>query len=116
MKALPVDIYKHKASDCSNGGISSKYDEILVICSDGFVEVDENNPPENLCKVVGRHLFGKTIYHVEPYAKASGLGWMAGGCYVGSSDSRFDRLFDGYGALSLHDRTESQEEYDRYSA
>lgn len=107
MRCLPVNIYKHQNSDCSNGGISSRYDEILLICDDGFIEVDENNPPENLCKVVKRHLFWRDYYHVEPVAKAEGAGWMYGGCIVCTSDSRF--RFDY--PLKLHDRTETWEQY-----
>lgn len=111
MRALPVEIYKHHSGDCSNGGISSRFNEILLICEDGFIKVDEENPPENLCKVVKRHLFGRDYYHIEPVARPNGVGWMYGGCIVCTSDSRF--RFDY--PLKLHDRTESQEQYDRMS-
>ena len=113
MKALPVGIYKNRNSDCSNGGISSKFNEILLICPEGFIDVDENNPPENLCKVVTRDLGFEVYTHVEPVAKPKGVGWMAGGCLVYTCDSRFSRM-SRY-PLSLHDRTESQAEYDMLS-
>lgn len=113
-KALPIDIYESKSiGNCSNHGISERYNEILLLCEDGFVTVDLDDPPENLCKVVERFLFGETYKHVEPVAKPSGAGWMAGGCYVGSSDSRFNRI-SRY-PLSLHDRCESWEMYERLS-
>ena len=115
MKALPCEIYKaKKLGDCSNGGISSRYNEVLLLCEEGFIDVDMDNPPDNLCKVVTRD-FGFAVYtHIEPVAKAKGVGWMAGGTLVYSSDSRFHRMCGDY-ALSLHDRTETQKEYDMYS-
>lgn len=112
-RALRCEIMKHKGEDCSNGGISSRFNDVLVLCPDGNVEVDGNEP--NLCKVVERRLFGSEIYyHVEPVVKADGVGWMAGGTVVYSCDSRFRRLANGY-PLSFHDRTESQELYDQLS-
>lgn len=111
MKALPVYIYKSELGDCSNNGISSKYTKILLIHPEGFIEVDENDPPENLCKFVERKLFGDEIHkHIEPYAKAKGVGWMASGSLVYCSDSRFHDYSDY--PLVLHDRDESQELYD----
>ena len=117
MKALPVSVYRDTdGSDCTNNGVSSRFRELLVICDDGFINVDENNPPENLCKVVKRHLFGRDIYHIEPVERPKGAGWMMGGNYAASCDSRFSRLCgDMYGALSIHDRQESWEMYDRLS-
>lgn len=108
VRALPVSIYKHKGKDCSNKGISSKYDEILLICEDGNIDVDLKNPPENLCELVERELFGRSADYVRPYRKANGVGWMAGGCVVYSPDSRFASDYP----LCLHDRTESKEQYD----
>ena len=110
-KALPVYIYKHKGETCSNGGISERYNEILLLCEDGFVNVDMDNPPENVCKVVKRNLWGEDYFHVEPIAKPNGIGWMYGGSIVNTSDSRF--RFDY--PLKLHDRCESQELYDKLS-
>ena len=113
MRALSVNVYKSHLGDCSNGGISSRYDDILVICPEGNITVDEANPPENLCKVVTRDL-GFGIYkHIEPVAKADGVGWMASGAIAYSSDSRFRRMSEY--PLVMHDRTESQELYDMLS-
>lgn len=116
MKALPVSVYRDARRgdyDCTNNGVSSRFRELLVICPDGFIDVDENNPPENLCKVVKRHLFGRDVYHVEPVARPKGAGWMMGGNYAATSDSRFHALCgDLYAAIPVHDRQESWEEYD----
>lgn len=109
-KALSVNIFKDRNGDCSNGGISSKYDSILVLHDEGWIDVDMDNPPENLCKLVKRNLWGETFYHVEPVAAPTGIGWMFGGSLVYSSDGRFST-----GPLKLHDRQESQELYDALS-
>ena len=116
LKAIPVDVYRHGGSDCTNGGISSRFSSLLVACDDGWIPVDEDNLPANLCKLVKRHLFGRDIYHIEPYKEPNGVGWMAGGNFAHTSDSRFDRAIGGmYGAVAIHDRCESQELYDMLS-
>lgn len=112
-KALSVNIYKPSYGDCSNHGISSKYDTVLIISEEGIWDVDLDNPPENLCEIVERELWGKTYRYVCPVVKAKGVGWLKGGCIVDSSDSRWSKLSDR--PLHLYDRDETQEEYDRYS-
>lgn len=117
MKALPVSVYRDATpGDCTNNGVSSRFRDLLVICSDGFIDVDEENPPENLCKVVHRFLFGRDIYHIEPVARPKGAGWMMGGNYAATSDSRFSELCGHqYGAIAIHDRQESWKDYDALS-
>lgn len=115
IKALPVSVYRD-GTDCTNNGVSSRYRDLLVICPDGYINVDMDNPPENLVQVVKRRLFGQDIYHVEPWVSPKGAGWMMGGNYAASCDSRFSRLIGGmYGAVAIHDRQESWEEYEMYS-
>lgn len=116
-KALPVNIYKHKGDDCSNGGISSRYNEILLLCDDGFINVDMDNPPENLCKVVKRNLWGRGYVHIEPIKEIGKdrTGYMHGGCVVSTSDSRFGRATGVDYPVNLHDRTETWQEYDMMS-
>lgn len=109
MYATRLWIYKSSLGDCSNDGISSRYDTVLLIHPKGEVEIDENNLPENLCKLVERNICGEVYKHIEPYAKTNGVGWMASGCIVDSSDSRF-REISRY-PLKLHDRTESKQKY-----
>ena len=111
MRALPVEIFKSSFGDCSNGGISSRYNKIMLVCDDGFIEIDENNPPENLCVYVKRTLFGEEHDYIRPYVEADGVGWMSGGCICWSCDSRFPSNHP----LQLHDRTESQKMYDELS-
>ena len=115
--ALSIDVYRSAdGRDCTNDGISTRYDELLVLCDDGPHEIDLDDPPENLVRLVKRHLFGSDIYHVEPFARPTGAGWMFGGNYAASSDSRYHRLtFGMYGAVPVHDRQESWPQYEMLS-
>ena len=109
MKAIKCEIYKPHTGDCSNGGISSKFNEILLISPDGFIEVDGSEP--NLCELGSVSFGGRTHYHIKPVAKPTGAGWMYGGTVVACSDSRFP--FDY--PLKLHDRQETWEQYEALS-
>ena len=112
MKALPINVFKDRKGDCSNNGITNRFDSLLLICEDGFIEVDETNPPENLVKIVTRHLFGQEYKHIEPVASTAPgcVGWMSGGAIGYSCDSRFSRLSQY--PLNIHDRQEGQALYD----
>ena len=111
--ALPISVYRDARlpNDCTNGGISSRYDELLLICDDGFIKVDVNNPPENLVRIVSRNIFGKEYKYIEPVRAVDKgcVGYMFGGNVAGSSDSRFARLSEY--PLKIHDRQETQEQY-----
>lgn len=120
MKALKINVYRRNdsdgsQSDCTNGGISAKYDQLLLVCDSGIVEIDENNPPENLVKVVTRQLFGREYKHIEPVArpKNGNLGWMYGGNIASCSDSRFHNISEY--PLCIHDRQETVEQYEMLS-
>lgn len=113
LRALPISIFTDKRiGNCSNNGISARYDEVLLIHPQGFIKIDEENPPENLVKLVVREIRGKEYKHLEPmFRPAPGcVGWMFGGDYAGCSDSRFRELSDY--PLPIHDRQEPQEYYD----
>ena len=112
MKALPIYVYKHGNYDCTNNGISSKYDTLLLVGT-VYIEVDDNNLPENAVKIVERKLFGKIYKHIEPCKKATQIGYMSGGNIAYSCDSRFRELSET--PLLIHDRQESQELYDTLS-
>jgi len=115
MKALRISVYKNPLyKECSNGGITERFNELLVVCDEGYIEIDENNPPENLVVFHERMLGGEWCGYLEPYAPCpSGcVGWMSGGAFAASSDSRFSRMVGIYGAVAVHDRTETQEQYD----
>lgn len=116
MKALPIKVFRDsRGCDCTNDGISRRYDTLLLICEEGYEEVDESNPPENLVKIVTRFIAGSEYKHIEPYAAvdSGNVGWMSGGNIAYSCDSRFSRMSQY--PLSVHDRQESQELYDMLS-
>jgi hypothetical protein len=128
-RGMVLDIYRCTARpDCSNSGVSAAADHVTVT---GVVELlgPEHPapvpvPPE--CRVfaptltrpeallVVRKFSGGILLHVVPKPKPGELvgRFMMGGCYVGTSDSRWSRLMDFlqghpfYGALALHDRVE----------
>lgn len=107
MKALPIYVYKNGSRDCTNNGISSRYNTLYLICESGFIDIDENNMPENAVKLVTRHIFGKDYKYIEPYQKATQIGYMNGGNIAYSCDSRFSELSQY--PLPIHDRQESEE-------
>lgn len=109
MKALPINVFKDGSGDCTNGGISSRYNRLLLVCEDGFIDIDENDPPENLVHIVTRRFGFGEYRHIEPVASPAGAGWMSGGNIGYSCDSRFSRLSQY--PLSIHDRQESWEQY-----
>lgn len=119
MKAISVYVYRSPAlGDCTNCGISSRYDRIYVEHPHGWVDLDDENLPENVFKVVKRDLFGRTIYHLEPLMPVNEgcVGWMAGGNFANTSDSRFGELIGKmYGAVSIHDRQETTRQYNLLS-
>lgn len=42
MKALPITVYRDNLGDCTNGGISSKYVVLNLVCGEGYVEEVEH--------------------------------------------------------------------------
>lgn len=109
MKAMSFDIFKDNGKDYSNGGISSKFNNVLLVCEDGYLDVNGNE--ENLVMLKTKKVGNIEYKYFEPVAKPSGVGYMDGGTIVYSSDARFPHLYP----LKLHDRTESQEQYNRFA-
>ena len=117
IRALPIDVYRSsRIGDCTNHGVSSKFNELLVACPDGHIVLDSDNLPENFVMVENRRLFGgreivPTIYPAEvndkgEIVKRGGKWYMMGGNYGATSDSRFWRIVEGNGAVAIHDRVE----------
>ncbi len=113
-RGLSCYIYKDKGSSCSNGGISSNYDEVLVIVEGQNIGPVEQSKDIPTVKLVKRNLWGEEYVHLEPIEKPKGVGWMNGGCIVSCCDSRFGEHINKY-PVHLHDRCESQKDYDRMS-
>lgn len=114
MRALPLYVLSNQTfKGCSNNGVSEKFDKLLLIHDEGFIDIDENDIPENVVKVITRNIMGKEYKHIEPYHKPIGVGWMFGGSYASTSDSRFYKISQY--PLAIHDRQETQEQYDALS-
>lgn len=106
INTVRAEIYRESSiGDCSNGGISSKYDSVLIPCLDGNNEVDLENPPENFVLFDRNETFREHRY-CKPYRDVIEGNWvMMGGTFVYSSDGRFSRNINQY-PIALHDRKE----------
>ena len=121
MLGLTANVYKTQrhgtTSDCTNGGISSRCDTVTVVGIEG-AEIFEANEDRPAVKLVFRTICGRRIVHAEPVdpVPEGHVGWMMGGNYIATSDSRFSKAIGGfYGAIPLHDRSETYEQYDQLS-
>lgn len=112
VRALKANIFKPSFGDFSNGGISSQFDEVFIECPDGPIEFDINCLPKNFVRPIYRlsHSKESGYYSARPAFPVSKgcVGWMFGGCLIYSSDSRFPSDYP----LPLHDRQETQREYE----
>lgn len=111
IRALSLSIYKNPTyRGCANGGWSDYHDELYVICEDGNWEIEHDDPAlfTLVCDPSPR---------LVPYTHKDGIGPMMGGSFAATSDSRFSRLCNRiigqpfYGAVAIHDRYETAEEY-----
>ncbi len=117
---LIAGIYRGDLGDCSNGGISGYAKGVCLMNVDGPFSPDDRYAPALL--VAGNisgaaKIVPATEVDGEFVEVRNGVGPMFGGTYVGSSDSRFGeavrKLTGGpCGAVPLHDRFETQAQYD----
>jgi len=95
-------------SDSTNGGVTSKYDK-FVLTGEGVPEIFAPSADSPELRLVKRNIGGKPYLHAEPTVDRPGMiGGMAGGNYITTSDSRFPSQYP----ISVHDRYETQEQYD----
>lgn len=113
VKALPMSVYYNKKyRDCANGGWTEENDELYVACEEGIFDVDENDPA-----LFVLHKTSKDSVCLVPMSGGDGAGPMAGGSFAYTSDSRVSRMvqkilgYRFYGAISVHDRYETWEQY-----
>lgn len=100
--------------DCSNRGISSRFDRVCVVNAEGPFEPNEDAPAVAIRPGHG----GRGMVHAVPVQETPEGGWetdghpMMGGAYIATADSRFRQLVEKmtgapfYGAVPLHDRFE----------
>ena len=120
IKALPVSVYRTGKMDCTNGGVSSRFNELLVACPDGHITIDtEVGIPDNFCMAQNRELFNiygcdtmKQVRIVPATVDDSGNvvprsgWWMYGGNIADASDSRLRDMTGVFYPLHIHDRQE----------
>jgi hypothetical protein len=123
---LILNVYGHPRGDFTNGGLSAKHDEVTVVNVDGPFEPTEDRPAVMLVNHV------RDIVSLVPAKKDENGAWvpdrpdglvgpMMGGNYATTSDSRFASAIEKlvghrfYGAVAVHDRFETPEQYDRLS-
>ena len=113
MKGLRLNVYRSKScfsdqikdSDCSNGGISARCNQVTLV-GPNIREVFDATPEAPAVKIISRIICGELAYqHVEPVepVKNGYCGYCAGGALVYTSDSRFPSQYP----LSLHDRQDT---------
>lgn len=106
---LIVSVYRDKRlGDCTNGGASSKHDELTLVNVDGPFEPQPHRPAALLVKGASRGI-ARIVMQDDHDAKR----WtMMGGNYAATSDSRFTKAVEAitgapfYGAVAIHDRVE----------
>ena len=114
---LTLSVLRDARWDCTNNGISSRFNEILLICLDGGphkIDLDQGIP-ENLCYLRCREFGDRRGFSIVPadvkedgeIVARDGKWYMMGGNFAYTSDSRFSDMLDGmYGAVAIHDRAE----------
>jgi len=117
-------VYKNKNNDSSNGGLSSRHDQVIIFRSELSIPyiveiIKQDNLDIDKCV---QAVYRKQIeyVHLEPISAHVDVDtihsekieyidkWcMFGGCYVSSSDSRFKECVHQVKyPISLHDRIE----------
>ncbi len=104
-KGMFVDIYRHGGPDTSNHGVSQNMETILLI-GPGIPKMYPvaDRPVLQLIK---KTVAGRCQMAAEPDTppEAGNIGWMFGGNFVFSPNSRFP----GKVPIPIHDRQESAE-------
>ena len=103
MNNILTFVYKNSLGDCTNNGLTSKYDKINLY--HGQLDSEKiNELPENSLILVERVLFGKQANYAVPVEiYKSKRHSMAGGNFIYTSDSRFPSS----APISVHDRIEN---------
>ena len=117
-KGMILSIYIAEGYRQCGGVITRTCKEVLLV-GEGVPEIFDARPDRPAVKLVRRPNLGRDggdYKHIEPVdaVPAGQTGYMMGGAYVGSSDSRVRDILGDY-PLPLHDRSETWEQYARLS-
>jgi len=104
---LRVNVYRAAGRDCTNGGVSSKYDTLTVVNADGPFDPSDDAPAAKL--LIGPY---DTIRLVPVELDEQNVWVMFGGNLASTSDSRFGEAIEKLGgdrfaaAVNIFDRVE----------
>jgi len=116
VKGLTANIHVAKGfPDCSNGGISA-YAKVVTILTDiPECQLSESDGLTAPPVITERGPLGNL--HVRPLLDPpkGEIGWMFGGTFIHTSDSRFRHISPTGQPIPLHDRSETPEQYERLS-
>ena len=125
MKVSYAEILRPAFGDCTNNGISSKCDMMYVFDECTIMEALDYCEKKNIapveCLIAEHEMFAghENLYLVPLNKKRKGyIGPMNGGNYAYCRNEGFPRYADMPNVsvpLRIHDRYETQEEYDLYS-
>lgn len=111
---LSVSVYRWGLGDCTNGGESAEVGSLCVVNIPGPFNPGPGHPAFELVQGPG----GQGHAILRPLQGRSGMvGPMFGGNFGYSSDSRFSEAVrevtgsPGYGAVPIHDRYDTPEDY-----
>lgn len=114
-----VSIYEDKTSgNCSNNGLSHQHKEAMIVSNIKELQIFDITPKSELTNplimIKTKNVGGEEYIYAEPLDSIdkSNVGWMMGGTFIYSCDSRFKRHVSQY-PIPLHDRQETPELYDR---
>ena len=114
---LILDIYRSAQYDSKMNVFYGKH-EVTVVNVEGPFEPTEDRPAAFLTEnALGSPIVVPLDWH-ESSSNGKGL-IMFGGAFAATSDSRLREALGEkhfYGAIPIHDRVETWEEYERYSA
>jgi len=109
IKGLLVSVlYNAHYRACAAGGVT-EWAEKAILTGDSIPEIFEPSKDTPALKLVTRDIGGKYL-HAEPVdpVKPGNVGYMFGGNFIYSSDSRFPSRYP----IPVHDRQETQSTYD----
>jgi len=126
MKHTTLYVYKHvpwvnEGYDPTNGGVSSRLDEIEVFSAESTDEEirewceREGKQIDDVCRLNKRILWGEKHYYIEPVERPRCLcGPMCGGNFADTSDEEWAQMLgETVGRpIPIHDRFETQEHFD----
>lgn len=117
MERILVTVYKPADErDCTNGGITCNRMTLMLYSGNKeecIAEATKRNELHEALYLNKRILWEEKHYFAEPLKKGEGV-QMFGGNYVGTCDGRYAAMLGSRTSylLPVHDRYETQEEYD----